>query len=161
MARDAGDQTHTPTGRLSWRAFFAFRRLFEHAQREDWEAIPPDYRSPLQGKWIGHPSSWRAAHLDGAESRQDVLRAVVDVFREDDDESVAAWSWLDLRPDDLGVERIAVLVGTHLIGFLPADDSKSMESLVRRSAKHRKFVWADTFAAREADTYVADVNMLV
>jgi hypothetical protein len=134
----------------------AVLRILRQVEREAIEALPPDYRPPA-GKWLPGRNP-RAVRLEGTGSRQDALRGVVEVFREDDDEDVAARSWLDRRVDDLGVERVAVLIGSHLIGFLPPDESKALARLVRRR-KRRKVVWVDTFIEREDDEYIADVNL--
>jgi hypothetical protein len=152
-----GDKPQEVTVHLGWWAGWKVLRLLRGVQREQWDELPPAYRPPA-GKWLPGRTE-RAVRLEGTGPRQDTLARIVEVFREDDSDSVAAWSWLDVRPDELGVERVAVLVGTHLIGFFSSAESNALESLVRRGAKARRAVWVDTFIAREANVLVADVNL--
>ena len=96
MTVAGSDNPQKATAQFGLRTGWILVRLLRETQREDWEAIPPEYRPPA-GKWLSedHP---RAVRLKGTDGRQDVLSAVVEVFREeDDDDQVAAWSWLDVR----------------------------------------------------------------
>ena len=155
----AGDETSgKATAQFGWRTGLKVFRSILQTQEDERDELPSDFRPPAGEEMVGRARKARRSVRHTA-ARQEVLAAVVKVFDEDDDESVAAWSWLDVRADESDVERVAVLVGAHLIGFLPLDESKALEGTARDGVKKRKVAWVDTFIERAAGSFVADVNL--
>ena len=154
---DEPDSHGSSSGRLSLRGALALIRMFNELEREGEERLPPDFRR-APGKWIDTGKSPRAGRLTATASH-DELKRIVEVVRDDDDPEPAMCAWLDLRQDDAGVERVAVLGGSHVVGFLDEADSRAMRHLAQEHKKRRKASWVDAFFTLEDGQYVVDVNL--
>lgn len=154
---DAPDSHGRSSGRLSIRAVLALTRMLKQLEREGEERLPPDFRRP-PGKWIDTGKRPRAGRLTAAASH-DELRRIVEAVRDDDDPEPAMCAWLDLQQDDAGLERVAVLVGSHVIGFLDEADSRAMRHAAQQHKNRGKAAWVDAFFTLEDGQYVVDVNL--
>jgi hypothetical protein len=154
---DAPDSHGSTSGRLSLRGALALIRMFNQLEREGEERLPPDFRRP-PGKWIDTGKSPRAGRLTTTASHHE-LKRVVETVRDDDDPEPALCAWLDWRQDHEGTERVAVLVGSHLLGFLDEADSQAMRDQARQHNKRGTAAWADAFFTLEDGHYVVDVNL--
>jgi hypothetical protein len=131
--------------------------MLKQIEQEGEERLPPDFRRP-PGKWIETSKAPRASRLTATASH-DELKRVVEIVRDDDDPEPAMCAWLDLRQDDAGLERVAVLVGSHVIGFLNEADSRATRHLAQHHEKRREAAWVDAFFTLEDGQYVVDVNL--
>jgi len=156
------DSSQRGSGRLGLFSGLVALGLLRNAERDQWEDLPPDYRPPFNGEWLSRDPR-ASARLEGTRSQQDVLKATADVARkwnapDDDDGAIWAWSWADLQVGDHGAERVAVMAGEHLLGYLPDVAGGDVAKRARRLAGRRKVVWLMTWIDREADSYIAWVD---
>ncbi|HEX4518581.1 MAG TPA: hypothetical protein VH063_03265 [Gaiellaceae bacterium] len=136
------------------------RRTFGEAEREQWEAVPEEFRPPRSGKWL--LDARRTVALADAADRQGLLHNVFDAFSEEGwtEDTVLAWTWLEVRPDEAGRERMAVMVGSHLLGVVAEDGGKKVRKQIRRQARKDAVVWVSTWVERDQDgRYVAAVGL--
>jgi hypothetical protein len=131
--------------------------MIRKALCEEAEDVPLEFRPP-RGQYV-RLSATRSARVIDTAARQAVIGRAFNAVRDDDASDVVLCAWLDVRPDDGGVERVAVLLGSHLVGFLDQGDSDAMRRRVRRRVWRRSAAWVDAYITREASGYVVDVNL--
>ncbi len=109
---------------------------------------------------LGQVYGWKVLRLGRTFSRRRpawFVRCVDDCYG-DDEAAVWASTWADLRVEDDGVERVAVLAGEHLLGFLPEVAGRDVAKRARHLATRRKVVWLMRGIERDEDSYIAWVD---
>src|SRR5262249_17463601 len=127
---------------------------------EQWQDVPEEFRPPRSGRWLALDPP-RTLPLADTVAGQQLLQRIFDVFTEegDDDETVGAWTWLDMRADDAGRGRMALMAGSHLLGLVAEDGGKDVKKQVRRRARKGEVVWVTTWVERHQDgRYIVDVR---
>jgi hypothetical protein len=147
-----------------WRAIRAVRRL----QADQNAAIPAELRPP-PGKSLDANSaaSWLVP-LDGTLDRQEILKAICEIGGNDNYPlpEQPTRGWLALRCDETDAVRIAVLVGTEVIGFLHETESflhetesGALRSRIETQERRGESLWVDVFFEIENGRYAADVSI--
>jgi hypothetical protein len=141
---------------LSWPALIrAVRRL----ETDQYAAIPAELRPP-PGKWLDTNSaaSW-SVPLDGTVDRQEVLESICQRGGYEARPDQPMRGWLAVRRDEADVERVAVLVGTEVVGFLRETESAPLRSRIKAQERRGKSLWVAVFFEVEDGRYVADVSI--
>lgn len=131
-----------------WQLSRAVRRLVA----EQDAAIPPELRPPA-GNWLESDQEWLQP-LSGTLERQEVLKTICQIGGYEARPTQPMRGRLAVRRDDQDVERVAALVGSHVVGFLDETASAALRSRIQASERRGKSVWADVVIDIEDGRYV-------
>jgi hypothetical protein len=145
-----------------WGLIRAVRRL----EAEQNAAISPGLRPP-PGKWLDANSraTWLVP-LDGTLDRQETLRAICEIGGYAVHPEQPMRGWLALRSDETEAERIAVLVGAQIVGFLNETETAlhktewaPLRSNIEAQKRRGKVLWVEVFFEIEDGRYTAAVSI--